>query len=278
MRSGVRPLKRFGQHFLKGRSVAERIVESMDIGEGDCVLEIGPGEGVLTEFLMDSAAERVIGVEIDRRLADWLRERFGQNERFELVEGDFLQLDLSTLVRRGKKVRVVGNLPYSITTPILFRVLDHRAWVKDLTVTVQKEVGERIASPPGSKAYGVPSVLFQVFSQVEVLFFIPRKAFYPVPKVDSSVLRFRFFDRPLHEIEDVTFFRDLVKTVFGQRRKMLRNTLKKIVKDEKILETVSADLFQRPEELSVSQFVRLSNELVQSSDRRTRGRSPASKK
>ena len=272
MRSGFRPLRRFGQHFLKDRSVARRIVESMDIREGDHVLEIGPGEGVLTEFLMGSPAERIIGIEIDHRLASFLKKRFGHDRRFELIEKDFLKLTLAPLIRGGKKLRGIGNLPYSITTPILFRILDNRSRIQDLTVTLQREVGERIASPPGSKKYGIPSVLFQVFSRVKILFILSRNLFYPVPEVDSSVVQFRFFDRPLYDIEDVRFFCHLVRTVFGQRRKMLKNTLKKIVGDEEALGSVSVDLCQRPEVLSVGNFVQLSNELRQRIDRRSRGR------
>jgi len=250
----------------------------MDIGEEDCVLEIGPGEGILTEFLLESPAERVVGVEIDTRLVEGLSQRFGQDERFELVEGNFLEFDVTSLIKGRKKIRVMGNLPYSITTPILFRVLDHRAYVEDFTATVQKEVGERITSPSGSKAYGIPSVLFQAFSRVEALFPIPRGAFYPIPKVDSTVLRFRFPDRPLYEIENANLFCDLVRTTFGQRRKMLKNTLKKIIKNENVLETVSVNLCRRPEELSVSQFVQLSNELTKGLDRRSRGRGSGPRK
>lgn len=262
MLSGIRPRKRLGQYFLRDRSVAKRIIDSMEICEGDNVVEIGGGEGVLTEFLLKSPAERIVGVEIDNRLADWLRERFIREEKFELIEGDFLKLDLSSLIKDGKKIRVVGNIPYYITKPILFHILESRSWVQDITATVQKEVGERISSRPGTKVYGVLSVLFQVFGQVDPLFFIPRDLFYPVPEVDSSVIRIRFFNEPLYEIKDLDFFRCMVKTVFAQRRKMLRNTLKNLIIDEKMWESVLVDLSQRPEELSVVELVQLSNELV----------------
>lgn len=271
MCAAVRLLKRLGQHFLKDRSVARRIVESLEIEEGDCVVEIGCGGGVLTAFLVESRAERIVGIEIDRRLVRGLKERFGENERVAWVEGDFLDVDLPGLGGR-KKLRIVGNLPYYITTPILFKILDNRHAIQDCTVTVQKEVGERMTAGPGTKAYGIPSVLFQVHSRAELLFLIPRHRFVPVPGVDSAVLRLRFLDRPLHEIDDVDFFHDLVKTVFGQRRKMLRNTLKQIVGDEKVLESVSTDLSRRPETLSVAEFVRLSNSLTHLLDRRSLGR------
>ena len=261
MQSGIHPSKRLGQHFMKDPTVAKAIVDSMTVEEGDHILEIGPGEGVLTEWLIASPAERIIGVEVDPRLASWLKDRFDQANRFELLEHDFLKLDLSAFLKGGKSLRVVGNIPYSITSPILFHVLDYREMIQDMTVTIQKEVGERIVSAPGCKTYGIPSVLFQMFSDVEPLLLVSRHVFYPVPKVDSLVLRFRFRDQPLAAIRDVAFFIRLVKTAFGQRRKMLKNTLKSLIIDERRFESVSIDLTKRPERLSVSDFARLSNEL-----------------
>jgi 16S rRNA (adenine1518-N6/adenine1519-N6)-dimethyltransferase len=271
--SGIRPQKRLGQHFLRDRSIAERIIQSMRIGCEDRILEIGAGEGVLTERLIESPAWHIVAVELDTRLAGWLKRRFEQHARIEIVEADFLKLELETLFSDEQKIRAVGNIPYAITTPILFRLLDGREKVRDVTVTLQKEVGERITSPPGCKAYGIPSIIFQMHSRIDVLFSIPRKAFYPVPKVDSIVLRFRFLDRPLHDVDDPSFFRRLVKTAFGQRRKMLKNTLKSLVMDEKRLQDIPFDLHQRPEELSVADFAMLSNALVRHTPRRSRGRS-----
>jgi len=270
--SGIRPQKRLGQHFLRDRSVAERIIQSMRIGCEDRILEIGAGEGVLTERLIDSPARRIVAVELDARLAGWLKRRFEQHARIEIVEADFLKLDLGALFSGEQKIRAVGNIPYAITTPILFRLLDGREKVRDVTVTLQKEVGERITSPPGCKAYGIPSVLFQMHSRIDVLFSVPRKAFYPVPRVDSIVLRFQFLDRPLHDVDDLSFFRRVVKTAFGQRRKMLKNTLKSLVLDEKRLQDIPFDLHRRPEELSVADFAMLSNTLFRYTPRRSRGR------
>ncbi|MFH1943916.1 MAG: 16S rRNA (adenine(1518)-N(6)/adenine(1519)-N(6))-dimethyltransferase RsmA [bacterium] len=259
---GIRPVKRWGQHFLKDRSVARRIVKSLNIRSGECILEIGSGRGVLTEFLLESPAEKIIGVEIDRRLTPGLKVRFGEDGRFELIEGDFLQLDLNAMFEKEKRVRVVGNLPYSVTSPILFMLLDHRSMIDDATVTVQKEVGERILSLPGSKTYGIPSVLFQLHSRVERLFPISRRAFIPVPEVESLVIRIGFLERPLFNVVDADFFCGFIKTIFGQRRKMLRNTLKHVVHEEADLGKVTFDLRRRPEELSVEELVRLSNEMV----------------
>lgn len=272
MLSGIRPQKRLGQHFLRDRSIAERIIQSMRIGCEDRILEIGAGEGVLTERLIDSPARRIVAVELDSRLAGWLKGCFEQNERFEIIEADFLKLELEALFSGEQKIRAVGNIPYAITTPILFRLLDKREKVRDITVTLQKEVGERITSPPGCKAYGIPSVLFQMQSRIDVLFSIPRQAFYPVPKVDSIVLRFQFLDRPLHDVDDLSFFSRMVKTAFGQRRKMLKNTLKSLVVDEKRFLDAPIDLHRRPEELSVADFAVLSNALIRLTLGRSRGR------
>lgn len=259
MGSYVRPIKRFSQHFLRDRLSARRIVDNLNIQKGNHVLEIGPGEGALTEFLVKSPAERIISVEIDSRLVELLRERFGEDNHFKLIEGDFLKLDLAFFIQGKTKFRIVGNLPYSITSPILFHLLEYRSFVQDIMVTVQKEVGERIISPPGSKAYGIPSVLFQLFSETEILFQIPRLAFYPIPKVDSVVLRITFLLKPRYSLMDEVFFRKMLKTVFGQRRKMLKNTLKGITQNEEMLKKIPIDLFQRPEDLSVEEFVQLSN-------------------
>ncbi len=277
MGSGFRPLKRLGQHFLQDRSVAKRIIGSMSIEDGDHILEIGPGKGILTQILIDSQAERIIGVEIDRRLICRLQKSFGDDSRFILLEEDVLKLDLTAQIEDRSKLRVVGNIPYFITSPILFHFLDHRQWLKDMTITLQKEVGERIVSPPGSKVYGIPSVLFQAFAQVETLFTIPRQAFYPIPAVDSVVLRLQFYESPVYEIEDIAFFHRLVRTVFGKRRKMLKNTLKTMIDDERSLQHISIDLSLRPEVLSITDFAQLGNELVRLNSGRSFGGETATK-
>lgn len=259
----VMPSKKLGQHFLKDRLMARKIIESMNIGKEDHILEIGPGRGELTEILLESPAKHITAVEIDRRLIKKLKEYFGHEDRLQVIEADILDIDFTSCLAKNQKTRIVGNLPYNITSPILFRLLDSRTEIRDMTVMVQKEVGDRLTSPPGKKAYGIPSVLFQVFCRIKTLFFVPRTAFYPVPKVDSSVLGFQFLDPIPFDIRDVPFFKCIVKTTFGQRRKMLRNTLKNVVNDENHLNAVSIDLQRRPESLSIAQFVQLSNELYQ---------------
>ena len=264
-----RPQKRLGQHFLKSRSIALKMAERLRIQEKDRILEIGPGDGILTAALLEKPAEKIVGVEIDPILCGRLKDRFRHDDRFELFEGDFLSQDLGVLME-GAPFRIVGNIPYAITSPILFKTLDSRELVTDTTLMVQKEVGERLVCGPGSKAYGIPSVIFQLFAEIELWFSVSRKSFYPVPGVDSVVVSLRFFDSPRFHVDDLVVFKDMVKTVFSQRRKMLRNSLKTILGEEISIDRLSVDGRKRPEELSVEQFAQLANEIV--SSRRTRGR------
>lgn len=238
------------------------MIRSMNIQSGDCLFEIGPGEGALTRFLADSPASSVHLVEKDRRLIPWLESRYGQDPRIHIHNEDILEFNIDEIVHKKKMLRVIGNLPYNITSPILFKLLDIRQSIQDVTVTIQKEVGERLASEPGGKAYGIPSVLFQVYAEVRLLFTIPPRAFYPAPKVESAVISICFYDKPLAEIHDEAYFRRMVQTVFGQRRKMMRNTLKPIVPESVNPDTIPFDLTRRPETLAPAEMIRLSNLLT----------------
>lgn len=261
MRTGLRPLKSLSQNFLKDETYARRLVESMAIQPGETVLEIGAGEGVLTRYIMQSPAARFIAVELDKRMQPWLQMRFGDDDRFHLIPEDFLKMNLDAVIASvlPDKIRVCGNLPYAITSPILFALLDHRYGVKDVTVTIQKEVAERFVSSPGCKAFGVPSVLFQLFGDLSILFEVPPVAFEPVPKVESAVMCCRFLDQPRYPVQNYKLFEKLVKTAFGQRRKMLRNTIKSMVGDRC---KIPIDLTHRPEELSVETWAELANWIV----------------
>jgi 16S rRNA (adenine1518-N6/adenine1519-N6)-dimethyltransferase len=256
---GIRLKKTLSQHFMKEASFAERIIRSMDIRRGDLVLEIGPGGGVLTRPLLASPLERLFAVELDQRLYPLLRGQFNNDPRFQLVEEDFLKLNLARLTAEKRKLRIIGNLPYAITSPILFKILENRSIISDLTATVQKEVADRLTAPPGSKTYGIPSVLYQMYAETRMLFDIPRQAFFPVPEVDSAVFNARFLAQAAFPVRDEVFFKTLVKTVFGQRRKMLRNTIKPFIREETELGHVPIELNRRPETLSVREFAELSN-------------------
>lgn len=259
---GVKPNKALSQHFLIDDCVSDQIVRSMALQPGDSLLEIGPGEGVLTDRLMQSACSRLTAVELDRRLSMFLKIRYENDSRFHLVENDFLKEDFALLAGE-EKIRVVGNLPYAITSPILFRLLDHRHQIQDITVMVQKEVADRLNSGPGCKAYGIPSVLFQLLADVEHVVDVPPEAFNPPPRVNSSVIRITFLKVPRAPIHDFEAFRTLVRTAFGQRRKMLRNTVKPWLESTGH-QTLPVELTRRPESLSVEEWAALSNALNRS--------------
>jgi 16S rRNA (adenine1518-N6/adenine1519-N6)-dimethyltransferase len=259
MSPSIRPLRRFSQNFLQDPVFARKLVEAMDVRAGDTLLEIGPGLGILTRCLIESPAGKIIGVELDRRCAEQIRRLFRDEQRFLLIEKDFLSTDLSEFASVAAKIRIAGNIPYAITSPILFHLLDNRRLIRDFTVTVQKEVGQRIAGSPGSRAYGIPSVLFQLHSDVRLLFDIPSGAFHPKPKVESSVLHGRFLETPRFPVADEGFFRTFVKTLFGQRRKMIRNTVKKWNLSPEDWGEMVKFLDRRPEALSVEQLVALSD-------------------
>jgi len=259
---GVKPIKALSQHFLVDDMISDRIVDSMNVQAGDTLLEIGPGEGVLTDRLMQTNADRLTAVELDRRLSMFLKIRYENDSRFQLIENDFLREDFDILAG-GDKIRVVGNLPYAITSPILFRLLDHRHQIHDITVMVQREVADRLASGPGSKTYGIPSVLFQLLATVEHVVDVPPEAFKPPPRVNSSVIRITFLDEPTAQVHDFEAFRTLVRTAFGQRRKMLRNTVKPWLEADPD-RALPVALTRRPESLSVAEWAALSNALHRS--------------
>ena len=247
------------------------MVERMDVGEADRFLEIGPGYGILTAALLETCAEWVVGVEVDPFLCGALRARFGGEDRFRLIEGDFLHQELDTVMGESP-FRIAGNIPYAITSPILFRILESQPRCSDATLMVQKEVGERLVSGPGSKSYGIPSVIFQLFGRPEILFPVSRKAFKPVPAVDSVVVSIQFFKAPRFPVEDTIFFKHFLKTVFGQRRKMIRNSIKPLLPEGVSVGALAVDGSRRPESLSVEQLVRVANALFSLSPRRTSGR------
>jgi 16S rRNA (adenine1518-N6/adenine1519-N6)-dimethyltransferase len=220
-----RPRKRFGQHFLTDVGIADKIVAAADVGAEDAVLEIGPGRGVLTGRLI-GLARSLIAVEIDRDLVPRLREQYGDVQDFRLVEDDILDVDLHTLLPPWTdRLRVVANIPYNITNPIVARLIEHRAIIRDAVLMVQKEVADRLVSPPGSKAYGLTTINLALHADTERLFTVRPGSFTPPPAVQSAVIRINFLDAPRHFLPDERLFRDLTGVAFRQRRKMVRNTL-----------------------------------------------------
>ncbi|MEA3274882.1 MAG: 16S rRNA (adenine(1518)-N(6)/adenine(1519)-N(6))-dimethyltransferase RsmA [Pseudomonadota bacterium] len=251
-----RPRKRFGQNFLHDPGILRRILSSVGPEPGQHLVEIGPGRGAITRGLLEAVGHLDV-VELDRDLIEPLASLCKDLGELRIHNADALDFDLCALVA-GEPLRIVGNLPYNISTPLLFRFLEQSRCVRDMHLMLQKEVVERIAAAPGSKTYGRLSVMVQTYCRATPLFTIRPGAFNPPPKVDSSFLRLTPY-RPLpHEVQDPAFLARLVAQAFSQRRKTLRNSLKGLVPVE-LLATQGIDPGQRAEELSVESYVRLAN-------------------
>ena len=250
---GHKPRKRFGQNFLTDRHVIGRIVDAVAPRAEQHVVEIGPGQAALTTALLPHC-DRLTAVEIDRDLAAGLRQRFADQPQFTLIEADALQLDFAEL--SPQPLRLVGNLPYNISTPLLFHLLTSRARILDLHVMLQKEVAERMTAEPGSKTYGRLSVAVALAAQADTLFAVPPGAFFPPPKVQSAVVRLQPRDvtLPWPALDRV------LTTAFSARRKTLRNALGTLFSARQ-LEALGVDPSLRPERLSPAQFLRLADDL-----------------
>jgi len=258
------PKKRLGQHFLVDQNIARRVVDEAGIDTCEMVLEIGPGKGVLTELLL-SRADRVIAVEIDRSLTDLLKQRFGSAENFILLEGDILKINLEDLLPAtdsGKMV-VVADLPYYITSPVIFKLLSSYQFIDRAILMVQREVAHRIVAKPGSKVYGILSLAVRLHADPALLFDISPECFRPRPKVYSSLLRLDFFDSLSFPLKDEKGFFMILRAAFGTRRKMLKNALRVLGLDQDTLTAISdstgIDLERRAETLTLEEFGRLSN-------------------
>lgn len=250
----MRPKKSLGQHFLNREDIAERIADALiHVGEYAQILEVGPGEGVLTKYLIQRASN-LTAIELDRDLIMGLATKF---PTLHIVNQDFLKVDL-TKVMTGQ-FGLIGNYPYNISSQILFKMVEHREFIPEMVGMFQKEVAERVIAPPGSKVYGVISVLIQAYYRGEYLFTVDKGAFNPPPKVQSGVIRLT--RKPIEEIDcEYSLFKQIVKVSFGQRRKMLRNTLKQFISNSEVLEE---DFFKRrPETLSVEDFIQLTKRVA----------------
>lgn len=249
------PSKSLGQNFLRDKGVLSRIVDLAELTEQDEVLEIGPGLGALTIELAKRAG-RVIAVEKDRKLAGRLSDLSSEYGNIELVSEDSLKVDFRSFFR-GRKIKVVSNLPYSVSTPILFKLLQARDIFSSLVLMLQLEVGERIASPPGSKKYGSISVLLQTYMDISLKFRVPPAAFWPKPKVYSAVLQLVPLPSPRVPIADEGLYEQVIRAAFSSRRKMLSNSLQSAFSKESVimaLESSGIDRKRRAETLSVQEF------------------------
>ena len=248
--------KRFGQNFLHDANIIRRIVDAIHPAPDDLMVEIGPGQGALTDPLLKHLQHLHV-IELDRDLIPVLRERFAPNG-LEIHEADALKFDFRTLFQE-QPLRVVGNLPYNISTPLLFHLLGYQQNIRDMHFMLQLEVVDRLSARPGNKDYGRLSVITQYYCQVDKLFPVPPGAFNPPPKVMSAIVR--LIPRPCPwQAQDTDLFEKVVKTAFAQRRKTLRNNLKQIL-DPALLDQLDIDLSLRPEQVSLQEFVKLSNDI-----------------
>jgi len=251
--SGVRPKKYLGQHFLKDHNIAQKIVQSLTgHGHYQQVLEVGPGTGVLTQFLIQQSQYQTTVIEVDEESVAYLEKSYPD---LPILHQDFLKMDLA---EPASPVAVIGNFPYNISSQIFFKVLDHRDLIPEVVGMIQKEVADRICSPPGSKAYGILSVLLQAYYDLEYLFTVEPQVFHPPPKVRSAVIRLQ-----RNQVSQLacnnTLFRRVVKQGFQNRRKTLRNALKPLNLPESIRQLPMLNL--RAEQLSAHDFVQLTQQI-----------------
>jgi len=270
--------KSLGQNFITDKSVIERIVEGSDVGKDDLVIEIGPGIGVLTAEAAESAA-KVVAIEIDKKLIPILAETLAEYDNIRVINQDILKTDINEIIREEREagsftggVKIMGNLPYYITTPIIMGILEKGVEADSITIMMQKEVADRIKAAPGGKIYGAISVAVQYYCEVEQVASVPKEVFVPRPKVDSAVLKLSIRkERPVDLIDEKSFFA-CIKAGFGQRRKTLLNSLtgvnglpKEDIKE--ILEAAGVDPARRAETLDINEFAAIANGVAMRSRR-----------
>ena len=251
----VRAKKHYGQHFLKDEQIAQRIADSLTEKGYNNVLEIGPGMGVLTKYLLQKKPTTHV-IEIDQESVEYLQAHF-LNLTDRIISKDFLKMNLSDYFDE-EQFAIIGNFPYNISTQIVFKTLENRQQIPELTGMFQKEVAQRIAEKEGSKVYGILSVLTQAFYDVEYLFTVPPTVFNPPPKIDSGVIRLIRKENYILPVDEKLFYR-VVKTAFNQRRKTLRNSLKTMNLSNNLREDVI--FAKRPEQLSVQEFISLTSKI-----------------
>lgn len=260
-----KPRKSLGQNFLRDENILRKIVESLGLRGGDVVVEIGSGQGALTKHLVNRPIT-FIGIELDGRAIELLRQSIG--ERVDVIQGDVLDVHLAELSEKhGKGLRIVGNIPYYMTSQILFWLFDSRSVVVDATLMMQLEVARRITAHPKTKEYGILSVFAQFYADCEILFKVSRNCFFPKPEVDSAVVHLNF-NHALPQ-GDEKMFRSVVRATFGTRRKTLRNGLKSLGFDDTALDQIPFDLMKRPEELSIKDFLVLAHAVSEISNQET---------
>ncbi len=263
---GLFPKKRLGQHFLVDPNILDKVIRAAEVGKQDVVLEIGPGLGGMTLGL-SREAKKVIAVEIDPKLVAILKEKTKEHRNVEVVKSDILKMDFEHFLKKeGRPVKVVANLPYQISTPLLFRFVESREVFSAFTLMLQKEVAQRMAAPPGGKEYGPLSIFVQLSLDVSIRFFIKPSAFFPPPKVESAVVQLVWKEKPMIQANEEEWFRRVVKACFGYRRKTLINALRHSELSvpgsvESRMEQAGIDPRRRPETLTIPEFAKLANVL-----------------
>lgn len=268
---GIRPQKRLGQHFLIDETPVLKMIEAADLNDNDTVIEIGPGLGVLTRQLCQEAGQ-VIAVEKDGNIIPVLDELTRDFKNVCIIKGDVLKLDLDKIgcEMTGRCFKVIANLPYYITSPIIMKIVENRDLVSLAVLMVQKEVGDRIVASPGGKEYGILSIAVQLYADVDIVCCVGKDSFMPPPKVDSAVVRIKLRRSPKVPLEDDSLFFTVVRAAFGERRKTIRNTLKNrlnisgidLIDIDNALELAQIDPLRRGETLSIHEFACLTKQLA----------------
>ncbi len=253
--------KKLGQNFLIDEGIVLDIVQKAEVSKEDLVIEIGPGLGTLTAALAENA-KKVIAVELDDNMIPVLNERFALYDNVEIIHNDILKTDINTLINGEEHVKIVANLPYYITTPIVMKLLEEKLNIESITVMVQKEVGERFCSTPNGKEYGAITVSINYYTEPEIVIDVPKENFMPIPEVDSCVVNLKVKKEHIELKNEKKFFQ-VIKAAFSQRRKNLGNSLLAVAKDKeeikKMLEELGIDINKRAENLSLEDFARISN-------------------
>ena len=255
-----RARKRFGQNFLHDQNIIQRIINAIHPQPADHMVEIGPGQGALTRKLLANCG-KLDAVELDRDLAAYLQQTLGEDPRFELHQGDVLKFDLSTLSDQPRSLRVVGNLPYNISTPCMFHLLNYSHLIQEMTFMLQLEVVNRLAALPGDEDFGRLGLMMQYYCEVEHLFDVPPGAFTPQPKVCSAIVRLTPHRELPVQVLDVRCLQDVVRVAFTQRRKTLKNSLRTLISAAE-LNKLSIDLSLRPENLSLADYAKISDSIT----------------
>jgi 16S rRNA (adenine1518-N6/adenine1519-N6)-dimethyltransferase len=259
---GLVPKKKLGQHFLVDPNILKKVVQTAKIEKDDVVLEVGPGLGMMTLVLADQA-KRVVAVEIDSKLVEILKKKVGGYPHVEVIQKDILEMDFRQLhEREGQPIKVVANLPYQISTPLLFQFIGAKEAFSSLTLMLQKEVAERMTAPPGGKDYGPLSIFVQIAADLSIPFNIKPSCFFPPPKVDSAVIHMTWKDRPIVDIQDMEWFKKVVRGCFNYRRKTLINGLKYSglplpADTAERMNRIGMDPQRRPESLTLQDFANL---------------------